>query len=228
MRSWWWRTSSGTSSWDSRRSRRPRRAMDEVSGPIIAIALVLVRGVRADGVHQRPDRAVLPAVRADDRDLDVHLGVQLADAEPGARVAAAAAARRAARSACSGSSIGCSAGSSASSTASSRAVRRCMPAVSRVSCAWPRWRSSCMRGLIGADRRRLRARAAGVHPGAGQGLPRRIRAAARRRDARPHRDVSSGRCRRSRWRTRASRTRSRFPGSRSTASSTRRTPASRS
>ncbi len=41
-----------------------RLAMDEVSGPIIAIALVLVRGVRADGVHQRPDRAVLPAVRA--------------------------------------------------------------------------------------------------------------------------------------------------------------------
>ena len=59
------------------------------------------RGVRADGLHQRPDRAVLPAVRADDRDLDGHLGVQLADAEPGAGVAAAAAARRAARSACS-------------------------------------------------------------------------------------------------------------------------------
>ena len=48
------------------------------------------RGVRADGVHQRPDRPVLPAVRADDRDLDVHLGVQLADAQPGAGLAAAA------------------------------------------------------------------------------------------------------------------------------------------
>ncbi len=59
------------------------------------------RGVRADGVHQRPDRAVLPAVRADDRDLDVHLGVQLADAEPGAGLAAAArdTARRATRAA---------------------------------------------------------------------------------------------------------------------------------
>ena len=49
-----------------------------------------VRGVRPDGVHQRPDRAVLPAVRADDRHLDGDLGVQLADAEPGAGVAAAA------------------------------------------------------------------------------------------------------------------------------------------
>ena len=55
-----------------------------------------VRGVRADRVHQRPDRPVLPAVRADHRDLDGDLGVQLADAEPGAGVAAAAAARRAA------------------------------------------------------------------------------------------------------------------------------------
>ena len=81
-----------------------------------------VRGVRADGVHQRPHRAVLPAVRADDRDLDGDLGVQLADAEPGAGVAAAAAARRAARSRAARRSIACSAGSSGCSTASSRGL----------------------------------------------------------------------------------------------------------
>ena len=45
-------------------------------------------------VHQRHHRAVLPAVRPDDRRLDDHLGVQFADAEPGADGAAAAAARQ--------------------------------------------------------------------------------------------------------------------------------------
>ena len=43
-----------------------------------------VRGVRAARLHQRPDRPVLPAVRADHRDLDGDLGVQLADAVAGA------------------------------------------------------------------------------------------------------------------------------------------------
>ena len=55
------------------------------------------RGVRADGVHQRPHGPVLPAVRADDRDQHGDLGVQLADAVAGARGGAAEAARRAAR-----------------------------------------------------------------------------------------------------------------------------------
>ncbi len=55
-----------------------------------------MRGVRADRVHQRPHRAVLPAVRADDRHLDGDLGVQLADAEPALcrRAAASATTRR--------------------------------------------------------------------------------------------------------------------------------------
>ena len=44
---------------------------------------------------QRPDRAVLPAVRADHRDLDGDLGDQLADAVAGAARDPAAAARRA-------------------------------------------------------------------------------------------------------------------------------------
>ena len=42
-----------------------------------------VGGVRAVRVHQRHHRPVLPPVRADDRRLDHHLGVQFADAEPG-------------------------------------------------------------------------------------------------------------------------------------------------
>jgi hypothetical protein len=69
-----------------------RLAMEEVSGPIIAIALVLLRSVRADGLRQRAVGAVLSAVCADDRDFNGHLGDQLADAEPGARLATAQAA----------------------------------------------------------------------------------------------------------------------------------------
>ncbi len=41
------------------------------------------RGVRAAGLHHRSVRPVLSPVRADDRDLDRHLGHQLADAVPG-------------------------------------------------------------------------------------------------------------------------------------------------
>ena len=40
------------------------KAMSEVTGPIIAIALVLVRRLRADRLHQRADRRILPPVRA--------------------------------------------------------------------------------------------------------------------------------------------------------------------
>ena len=43
-----------------------------------------VRRVRADRLHQRPDRPVLPPVRADHRDLDGDLGLQFADAVAGA------------------------------------------------------------------------------------------------------------------------------------------------
>ncbi len=61
------------------------RAMQEVSGPIIAIALVLVAVfvplAFITGLH----RPVLPPVRADDRHLDGDLGHQLADALAGAR-----------------------------------------------------------------------------------------------------------------------------------------------
>jgi multidrug efflux pump len=70
------------------------RAMREVSGPIIAIALVLCRGLRAAGFHDRPDRAVLQAVRDDHRHLDGDLGLQLADAVAGIGRATAQGTRR--------------------------------------------------------------------------------------------------------------------------------------
>ena len=69
------------------------KAMEQVSGPVIAVGLVLQRRVRAVRVHQRHHRAVLPPVRPDHRRLDDHLGVQLADAQPGPGGHAAAAAR---------------------------------------------------------------------------------------------------------------------------------------
>ena len=57
-----------------------RVTMDEVGTALIAIALVLLAGVRADRVHRRHHRAVLPPVRGDDRHRDGHLAVRLADA----------------------------------------------------------------------------------------------------------------------------------------------------
>ena len=56
-----------------------------------------VRGVRPARLRARPHRAVLQAVRGDDRDQHRDLGLQLADALAGAERAAAAPARRAAR-----------------------------------------------------------------------------------------------------------------------------------
>ena len=54
--------------------------MDEVGGARDRDRARAVGGVRADRLHPRHHRPVLPAVRADDRGLDDHLGVQLADA----------------------------------------------------------------------------------------------------------------------------------------------------
>ena len=68
------------------------KAMEQVSGPVIAVGLVLTRRVRALRVHQRHHRPVLPPVRLDDRRLDADLGLQLADPQPGPGGPAAAAA----------------------------------------------------------------------------------------------------------------------------------------
>ena len=58
------------------------RAMDEVSGPVIAIGLVLTAVFVPVRVHHRDRRPVLPPVRPDHRHLDGDLGVQLADPQP--------------------------------------------------------------------------------------------------------------------------------------------------
>ena len=73
---------------------------------------------------------------------------------------------------------------------------------------------------------RLQQGAARLRADAGQAVPRRLRPAARRGDARPHREGHSRDGRHRRASSRASRARCSSPASRSTASSTRRTPAS--
>ena len=90
-----------------------------------------MRGVRADRVHQRAHRAVLPPVRPDDRLLDAHLGVQLADAVAGARSACCCEPHGAPPDALPASSTGCWAGCSGPSTASSGAAPRSTAAASR-------------------------------------------------------------------------------------------------
>ena len=67
-----------------RRARRRTRRWTRSPAPVIAIGLVLSAVFVPTRVHQRHHRPVLPAVRPDDRRLDAHLGVQLADAQPGA------------------------------------------------------------------------------------------------------------------------------------------------
>ena len=103
--------------------------MEEVSGPVVAIALILVGGVRAHRLHPGHHRPALPAVRRDHRDLGDHLGLQRPDAQPGAvgPAAAAARSRRAARWA--GSSEGSTGSSAGPPTATSGCaallIRKC-------------------------------------------------------------------------------------------------------
>ncbi len=56
------------------------KSMDEVGAALIAIALVLTRGVRAVGLHYRYFRAVLQAIRAHHRRRDDHFTGRVADA----------------------------------------------------------------------------------------------------------------------------------------------------
>ena len=74
------------------------KTMEEVGGALVSIALVLMRGVRADGVSWRHHRAVLPAIRRHhrgrDRDLlllfaDPVAGIGLADPDSAGGEAAA-------------------------------------------------------------------------------------------------------------------------------------------
>ena len=68
------------------------QAMKEVSGPVIAIALILVFGLPAGGVHGRHSGAAEQSVRRDDCGLCAHFGLQRVD--PLARACRAPAAGR--------------------------------------------------------------------------------------------------------------------------------------
>ena len=63
------------------------KTMEEVGGALVSIALVLVRGVRADRVSRRHHRAVLPAIRRHHCGRDRDLLLLLADAVAGAGLA---------------------------------------------------------------------------------------------------------------------------------------------
>ena len=65
------------------------KGMQEVSGPVIAIAIILTAVFVPDRLHPRHHRPALPAVRRDHRGVGHHLCVQRADAV--ARVGGAAA-----------------------------------------------------------------------------------------------------------------------------------------
>ena len=163
-----------------------RKAMDEVSGPIIAIALVLcavfvptafISGLTGQFYRQFALTIAISTVISAFNSLTL---------SPALASRLLTSARRAARRL---------------QRAIDRAVRLVLPAVQPL--LHPRLARLCRRRVaraarVGAwrwcsmragraDRRRLRTRAAGLRPGAGQGLPRRVRAAARRRHARSHR-----------------------------------------
>ena len=70
------------------------QAMEQVSGPVIAVGLVLSAVFVPCAFITRHHGAVLPAVRLDDRRVDVDFDVQLADAQPGADGPVVAAARQ--------------------------------------------------------------------------------------------------------------------------------------
>ena len=55
------------------------KALEEITGPVIAITLVLSSVFIPTGVHRRHQRPVLSAVRAHDRGVDDHLGDQRHD-----------------------------------------------------------------------------------------------------------------------------------------------------
>ncbi|CAA9345054.1 MAG: RND efflux system, inner membrane transporter, partial [uncultured Gemmatimonadaceae bacterium] len=145
-----------------------------------------VRGVRPDRLRERAHRPVLPAVRAHDRVLHAHLGVQLAHALPRAVGDPAQAARRAARPPHAG--------------ARPRARVDLPPVQPLLRAGDGRLRAHRgdgdpalglrARRLRGADRLRGGRVPAGAHrlrPHAGQAVPRGVRPAPRRRHARPHR-----------------------------------------
>ena len=142
--------------------------MDEVGTARHRHRAGAVRGVRADRLHPRHLRPVLPAVRADHRRLDAHLGLQLADAcrrrWPRSAEAARHAAVRAIRSR--GSAAGLPAASTAASTRLASGYARVgrRPRAGASSSCWPSMpgcsparSGSCKRCRAASSRRSTRA-----------------------------------------------------------------------
>ncbi len=89
----WWRRSSITSRKGCAEGRDVQSDGRDL-GPVVGIALVLVRGVHSHRIHPRNYRAPLSAVRGHHRDLRLPLGLQCPHVEPRpVGVAAAAAAQ---------------------------------------------------------------------------------------------------------------------------------------
>ena len=154
------------------------KAMSEVSGPVVGIALVLSVGVHPHRPHGRDPGAAQPAVRGDHRDLGAHLRLQRAHPLARALRAAAAAAARgagAARPASSARSTAASPGPpTATSSSRSGLIRKTAVGL-------------LILGRLRAARGRPRAAPADrLHPRGGPGLPAHERAAPRRRVAPAH------------------------------------------
>ena len=103
-----------------------RKSMDQISGALVGIGLVLCAAFVPDGLFHRIQRRHLPAVLADHRQFGVALRVDRADSDPGAL-------RDDPDAGSQGASCEADAASSAGSTASSTAMPTAMPAV------WPRF-----------------------------------------------------------------------------------------
>ena len=89
-----WKQSSTTSSTALSPHDATLKAMEQVSGPVVAIALILTAVFVPTALHPGHHRPPLPAVRRHDRLVGDHLGVQRAVAQPGAGGHAAARARK--------------------------------------------------------------------------------------------------------------------------------------
>ena len=208
-------SSSRTSSATSREGLTPleatQQAMRRGHRPDHRHRARAVRGVHPHRVHQRPHRPVLPAVRADDRHL-ARSSRRSTRSRCRRRWRALLLKRTArARTGSARASTVPSAGSSARSTASSSVPReRYTAAAARRPRAPARSRSSSTRACSSLTWFGFPQVPAGFMPHAGQAVPDRLCAAARRGDARPHRrgdprmaDIGSS--------SRAWRTRSRSP-----------------
>ena len=95
MRSWSWKQSNGTSRRDIEPKEATLRAMKEITGPVIGVALVLASVFVPTAFHSRNHRPALSTVCRNDRRVGHDLGLQRADLESRAlRVACCVRARR--------------------------------------------------------------------------------------------------------------------------------------